>query len=126
MKYMNQILILFIFAIAWACNSEPQASQPEEYNTAVEIREDAQQPAPEGLTEWQVDVIWQGKKVIGGGPFPSVDTIYLYMEDANVTVWAPGRPNAEDVKKQAKPPVKGYSLYMIQGKPRRIGPLPEK
>lgn len=121
---MTYALILFLFsAIGWACNN--QAGQPEEYSSpAIEARAQTDQPST-GPAEWQVDVIWQGMKIVGGGPFPAVDTIFLYMEDANVSVFSRNRPTLEDVKRQAKPPVMGYSLLGIQGKPRRVSTTPQ-
>lgn len=130
MKYLIALFALFLLL-----SCQPQAEKaPDEYNQPVAARAaTAEQPAeipagpadeepagPTKLKEWEVDVIWMGKKVIGGGAFPVTDTVFLYLEDANVTIFSARGPGIDEVREQARPPVAGYQLYKFQ-KPRLIG-----
>lgn len=125
-KNTFHLIIILVFSAAWwACNIEPTPlnEAPTAYSTGSEKLSSGLTTVP--MKIWQVDVIWQGMKVIGGGPFPAIDTIYFYLEDANVVVYSKNKPTLADIKKQAHPPVAGYTLLGMQDPPRYVGEVEE-
>lgn len=78
MNNLNSIpgLTLLFLSLLLACSNPETAGTPAQNSIQVQPsepialttqREDISGAAP-ALLEWKVDVIWQGMKVIGGGP----------------------------------------------------------